>query len=215
MSMNSSNRFIEVPFIVKNVDLESEQHLAIISRVLPDLGWAEEAGQAVATAFVSESKPVDEALQVARKIQNSIPGSVIERLSHELVAITEIADRVGVSREAVRKWSRGVAIGFPAPEAVVATGVKEPMKVWRWSEVVDWLRSAKRIEMDELYLSRTQAIELEACLNRVHERHANWNTAVPASRQILSEYVGVWSAEPAGRATLRVKVGSRWESASV
>lgn len=229
MSTNSSNRFIEVPFIVKNVDLENVQHLAIISESLSDLGWAEEAGYTVATAFVSASKPVDEALQVARKIQNSIAGSVIERLCHDLVAVTEVAERVGVSREAVRKWSQSAALGFPVPEAVVVTGAKDPMKVWRWSEVVDWLRSVKRIEMDESYLSRAQAIELEACLNRVHERQLQWNTAVPTSRQVLSEYLGVFSAgssrgvwhfaegrvAAAGSATLRVKVGSRWECAGV
>lgn len=195
MSMNPLDRVIEVPFIVENVDLENPQHLFVISENFSHLGWSEEAGQTVATAFVDGGSPVADALQIARQIRNRLPGSTIDRLRHELVAVTEIAERVGVSREAVRQWSRNVSLGFPVPEATVATGTKDPMKVWRWSEIVDWLRSAKRIEMDEYYLTRVQAVELEACLNRVHDRNPGWIQATPASYSVSHEVGNVVSID--------------------
>lgn len=53
-------------------------------------------------------------------------------MSADLVSGAEIGRRLGVSREAVRKWSKSDR-GFPAPLARVGRSV-----VWDWSVVRQW-----------------------------------------------------------------------------
>lgn len=54
-----------------------------------------------------------------------------------LVSVTDIGDRIGVTREAVRNWSSGKRGpgGFPQP-----VGSPSDYKVWEWSGVHAWLR---------------------------------------------------------------------------
>lgn len=57
------------------------------------------------------------------------PGSVPE----DLVSGAEIGRRLGVSREAVRKWGKAPERDFPAPLARVGRSL-----VWDWSAVKTW-----------------------------------------------------------------------------
>jgi|HubBroStandDraft_4_1064222.scaffolds.fasta_scaffold306332_2 hypothetical protein len=54
-----------------------------------------------------------------------------------MVTLAQIADRAGVSREAVRLWSTGQRRrgGFPAPEFMTPAGEK----IWDWQAVADWM----------------------------------------------------------------------------
>lgn len=51
----------------------------------------------------------------------------------ELVSGAEIGRRLGVSREAVRKWAKAPQREFPSPLARVGRSV-----VWDWTEVETW-----------------------------------------------------------------------------
>lgn len=51
----------------------------------------------------------------------------------EPVSGAEIGRRLGVSREAVRKWAKASARDFPSPLARVGRSV-----VWDWLEVEAW-----------------------------------------------------------------------------
>lgn len=61
-------------------------------------------------------------------------GVTTRRVDLDLVNTSEIADRLGKSRETVRLWSTGGRRqGFPTPYAVVADS-----QVWAWSDVYNW-----------------------------------------------------------------------------
>src|SRR3546814_3656603 len=61
------------------------------------------------------------------------------RLVNPLVTISDIADEVGVNRQAGRNWALGTRqSGFPRPLAVVGDGVR----VWRQADVDEWLNVA-------------------------------------------------------------------------
>lgn len=67
----------------------------------------------------------------------SVPGLLVRRVEpDDLVTISEIAERLGRSRESVRLLAAG-ARGpgdFPSPVSHLRTR----SRLWRWSEVADW-----------------------------------------------------------------------------
>jgi hypothetical protein len=72
---------------------------------------------------------------------NGIPGIRVARIEpDELVTASEIAARIGRSRESVRllvEGSRGPG-GFPSP---VSGTTERRIRLWRWSEVGRWLEA--------------------------------------------------------------------------
>ena len=66
------------------------------------------------------------------------------RLDDDLVAVSDIASRIGVSRQAVQQF---VSLdGFPPPWSTVASA-----RVWRWAEVNEWLRGNRADRADAEY----------------------------------------------------------------
>jgi hypothetical protein len=57
----------------------------------------------------------------------------------EPVSTTEIAERLGVTVHAVRRW-RTRQLGFPEPWVVLAVG-----PIWRWSHVELWALETGRL----------------------------------------------------------------------
>lgn len=85
-------------------------------------------------------------------------GAPAARLVDDLVTRGQIAERAGVTRQAVGQWIRGerhIAVDFPKPFVLAGGGL------WLWGEVVDAL-AARGIKLDNdvAYPSRsdTQAI---------------------------------------------------------
>lgn len=79
-------------------------------------------------------------------LQSATPEITIIRLDEDLVSTTEIAQRVGASRETVRLWAAGKRReGFP-PHRLVLTG---GLKLWAWADVFPWLLEAGRLEPEE------------------------------------------------------------------
>lgn len=58
----------------------------------------------------------------------------------ELVGLQEIAERAGVTKQAVWGWSDSKSAGFPEPLARLAAG-----PVWRWADVEAWLEARKKL----------------------------------------------------------------------
>lgn len=71
-------------------------------------------------------------------VDQLVAAGVRPRRTHpDLVSRQDIADRAGVTRQAVGQWVRGVrqaATPFPIPYNSVAGGI------WFWGDVLDWLR---------------------------------------------------------------------------
>ncbi|WP_157601562.1 hypothetical protein [Saccharomonospora halophila] len=88
------------------------------------------------TVTAPGSTPLAAAKAVIKDLESSA-GVTVARCYEDLVSRHDIADRCGVTTQAVGNWIRGDRKGlhrFPAPFNHVSGGV------WLWGEVNDWLR---------------------------------------------------------------------------
>lgn len=106
---------------------------------------------------------VDTVLETTRRLANTVAGANAVRVDPDLVTISDIAGRVGVSREAVRQWTHGTRKPFPSQFDTIGAD----QRVWRWVEIVEWLEWAKAIDMDEDLPTLADIDHLNACLQRV------------------------------------------------
>ena len=76
--------------------------------------FSEVDGLAFVTVYVEEGQSVvDTVLEATRKLAAMVPGAIAKRVHPDLVTTSDIAHRVGVSREAVRKWVKDAREPFP------------------------------------------------------------------------------------------------------
>ena len=146
-----------IPLVVRGVDLDDETTLDLIGVNFDDLTWHSKAGQVIVVLHATSTDPVADAFDVARTIALALPGAHVTGVDAQLVALGDIADRLGITSEAVRLWAAGkrrASILFPAPNGRVSTG-RTVMKIWSWPDVLTWLRSEYRLdpEPDVTYLS--------------------------------------------------------------
>lgn len=127
--------------------------------------FSEVDGLTFITVYVEDGQSVvDTVLEATRKLATKIPAAIAKRVHPDLVATSDIAQRVGVSREAVRKWVKDTRKPFPTQFDNITAGHQ---RVWRWAEVADWLLKAKSIDMDEDLPSLADVAHIDACLNKV------------------------------------------------
>ncbi|MHB1010158.1 MAG: helix-turn-helix transcriptional regulator [Propionibacteriaceae bacterium] len=132
------------------------------------------------TVYVEDHEAVVETvIEAARKLVNKVPGTSVVRVDPDLVSASEIAVRVGVSREAVRKWVHGTRIPFPCQFGTIG----KDQRVWRWVEVVQWLEAAKSIDMNERHPSAANIAHIDSCLAKVPDATDHeWSTVSAPSR---------------------------------
>lgn len=110
----------------------SEQSIEAIDREFDAL-FSINGDRDYITLLARGSDAVDTALATSRRLGQL--GSDAERLEPDFVTSSEIADRLGVRRQAVQLWSTGRRRdNFPRPRIVAATSL------WYWPEVVEWSR---------------------------------------------------------------------------
>lgn len=89
--------------------------------------------------FVREAPSFGDAVRSALEAVESVPGVRVVRVEpDDLVTMSEVAERLGRSRESVRLLVTG-ARGrgdFPPP----VSHLKARTRLWRWSEVAAWAR---------------------------------------------------------------------------
>jgi hypothetical protein len=89
--------------------------------------------------FDREADSFLEAVMTAIRDVSSIPDAVVARLEpDELVTASDIADRIGRTRESIRlliEGARGPG-GFPVP---VSGSSARRIRLWRWTQVAEWL----------------------------------------------------------------------------
>lgn len=148
---------------VHNLDLDDE---SIFDRLadFEDATFSRVDDLAFITVYVEDGHSVvDSVLEATRKLSCKVPGAIAKRVHPDLVTSSDIAHRVGVSREAVRKWVNGATKAFPTQFDTVGAD----QRVWRWVEVVEWLMTAKAIDMDEDLPSLADIAHIDACLDKV------------------------------------------------
>jgi len=91
-------------------------------------------------------------------------GAKVERIEPDyLVSLSDIAERSGLSRQAISLYTKAErGSGFPNPVARVTSN----SPLWDWLEVTEWLHAQSKIDRDAVVEAR---IVKEA--NRFLERH--------------------------------------------
>jgi len=87
--------------------------------------------------FIREAPSFGDAVRSAIEQVESVPGLSVERVEpDDLVTLSEIAQRMGRSRESVRLLAAGERGpgDFPPP----ASHLKARTRLWRWSEIAAW-----------------------------------------------------------------------------
>ena len=130
---------IEVAIRVLDLDLEDPTVLETLEASM-GVGMVEPHDEyAVVPFFVNEESAQAEVAAFVRRFRAALPHAEVEGLDSDLVNHTEIAGRVGVSREAARLWAKEAA--FPIP--VSSVGPKGE-KVYEWADVAHWLGATGR-----------------------------------------------------------------------
>jgi hypothetical protein len=154
---------------VVGLDMESDATIEKLSEELSDISWMRRDGLTLATLRVDGENPVASASEIARRITYILPGVEIDGVDEDLVGISDIAGRIGVSRETVRLWTAGERGpgNFPAPRGSLGGSSRGSIRVWDWPSVNAWLAEHYELGDEELYLSSKQVAELNAAVLRV------------------------------------------------
>lgn len=162
---------VSVCLQVSGLNLSNPLVLQTLER-FDDVLFGVESGITTMTIHIEDGRDiVSTVLERARKLANLVKGAAVTRVHPDLVSASDISSRVGISREAVRKWVTSIDGDFPKPLGVVS----QDSRVWRWMDVAAWLRDAKGIETDEDLPSPDVVAHIDACLSKVPDRTTyNW-----------------------------------------
>lgn len=135
----------------------------------------EHGGQASITVTMPGSTCRETASQAI--MQLTARGLDVRRLAEDLVTRADIAERLGVTRQAVGNWVRGDRQGaFPAPANAVSGGV------WLWGDVADWART--NLGFDTLGLSLPTRADIDVINGALARRHGNPWAGLQSPRQL-------------------------------
>ena len=131
--------------------------------------------------FIREARTFGGAVRSAIEQVESVPGLRVVRVEpDDLVTMSEIAERLGRSRESVRLLISGArgSGAFPAP----ASHLKARSRLWRWSEVAAWAKLHDE-RVDARAASAIAAINAALTLRRTAAELA------PAERDLVASLV--------------------------
>lgn len=158
---------------VGNVDLEDPATDSRIAETddLRDIGWESVNGRLLAVIYTNEDDPIGLVVQTARRIAHTLPGADVDKVDEDLVSISDIASRVGVTREAVRHWVKGTRgpANFPSSVGSVGGGDRGSTQVWSWPYVNRWLDKHYSLRDEDEYLSPEQVALVNAALLKVED----------------------------------------------
>lgn len=101
----------------------------------------------LALEFSRESDSAKEAVRTAlADVKRAVPSAKLIEASPDLVGLTDVADMVGVSRQAMRKLMLTHRATFPMP---VHEG---SASIWHLADVLDWLNTRGGYPIDTLVL---------------------------------------------------------------
>lgn len=150
--------------IVDGVDAQDDDHVDLLVALDEVLLLADVDGTLEVHLEV-EAATSEAALRAAvLLIESTAPGARVTRIDLDLVAASDIAERVGVSRQAVTSWvgTERRGLRFPAPVGRVAGGTR----IWGWSQVLPWLQANGHGLDTEATLDHAAIVELNALLQR-------------------------------------------------
>ncbi len=161
-------------------DLDDEVVEALFEAGCDDatLGQVDGVGYA---EFIREAPSFGEAIRSAIEQMESVPGVTVIRVEpDDLVTLSEIAHRLGRSREGVRLLASGKrgSGDFPPP----VSHLRARTRLWRWSEVAAW---AKRHD-ESIDLRAATAI---AAINSALNLRKTLGELTPKERKLVTSLV--------------------------
>lgn len=152
--------------IFDGVDLEDDATFDALATVEPAT-WRMQGTVAWVLAAVEAPSALEAAKSFTRHVLKAVPSARPVRMDEELVAIPDIARRVGVTREAVRHWADGTRqANFPLPRGIVGDNIK----VWRWGSVERWLAVNLGVADEAVCPTDAEIAEIDAFLCRLRTR---------------------------------------------
>ena len=138
----------EFTLIVEGPDLQAESLVETLFEAGLDDATLGRVGAIQYLDFDREAESfADAVISATESLESAVQGVRVVHLEpDDLVTMSEIAERVGRTRESVRlliSGDRGPG-GFPAP----ATHFRSRQRMWRWQEVVVWF--AERLGQPQL-----------------------------------------------------------------
>lgn len=151
-----------ITILFDELDLERPEVLDKVFAVLPDAVTASVDGATTVSADIEAPEAVDAAEILVERVTQAVPTAVALRLDQDLVAIPDIADRTGRSRESIRLFVEGKRGpgSFPAPIGVVGDSIR----VWPWASVLDWFRMQLGTDLKERAILPEEAAVVDALL---------------------------------------------------
>jgi hypothetical protein len=161
----------QIALRVVGVDIHNRSSTDSVAQANPKcaINWHAIDGVILAIVRTVSRDYIEQVASVARSIREVFPESRVRGVDPDLVGITDIANRVDVTREAVRLWAKGERGpgGFPAPVSSISRGDKGASTlIWEWYEVSEWL--AEHIGLRDSYEYLTQQ-EVAYLTLRLHE----------------------------------------------
>jgi hypothetical protein len=121
--------------------------LGLVSRALPEAVLSEAGGVTTVRATLRAPGPAAAVSQLVESVSKAVPAAVPLRVDQDLVSVSDIAQRIGRTRESVRllvAGKRGPG-RFPPPIGVVGDGIR----VWPWSVVLEWSDEVLDVDLGE------------------------------------------------------------------
>jgi predicted DNA-binding transcriptional regulator AlpA len=130
----------QITLSYENIDVEDLDQLELIAAEAPNAHINAVDGNVRVVAIMAAHCATEAVEELVDAVHRADETATPVRAELELVAIPDIASKVGLNREAVRLWTTGKRGPgeFPPPLDVVG----DRMKVWAASDVHDWLVSA-------------------------------------------------------------------------
>jgi hypothetical protein len=137
----AKRQIFEVDLVVRGLNLDDDNQLASIFDMFGDDVQVSGSAEDGRVHLLCETDdPMVDARRKIDKLNASLPEIKVLRIDPGLVATSDIARRLGRSRENIRQFVNGTRGpgGFPIPDGIVGDGIR----VWRWANVQEWLCGA-------------------------------------------------------------------------
>lgn len=163
----------EIPIRVLDLEIDNEAVEDVLTETLGAFLVTGSEPVCRLSIFVEHGEVVEQAVGLVRELQERLPAATFLDVDRDLVGSSQIAQRIGVSREAVRKWTH--LQSFPIGQANLDGQGKQ---LWAWTQIVDWVEQYRGLDLEEALptLDEMTAIEfgiLTARKQSKSERHSS------------------------------------------
>lgn len=149
---------------------------------------SERAGQITVAIYCEAASRAAAALELVPQLEKL--EFCVVRVDEDLVDCPEIADRLGISRQAVNQWAKGTrGSGFPHP-----VGMPGGKRIWTWGQITSWLPAKYK---EPTALTPDEAVQVNAYLVDRRMKASGDHSLIEAS-QLVSSRGGSKAATLAG-----------------